>query len=132
MTVTATRSLPTSVPDRTEAGFTLIETMIALVILVIVAAGVLPLGLIASSTSENQGHLMARTSEYAQDKLEQLLALSYGNTTKTQYSGRLAETASRNNEYSIFFPSAEAASRRSNSISSINHVVVAPSAPIKS
>jgi prepilin-type N-terminal cleavage/methylation domain-containing protein len=59
-------------------GFTLIETMIALCILAIVAAGVLPIGILAVNTTENQGHLLARTVEYAQDKLEQLMALSYG------------------------------------------------------
>ena len=41
----------------------------------VVALGLLPLGVIATTTTENQGHLMARTTEYAQDKLEQLLAL---------------------------------------------------------
>ena len=81
MTNVATSSLQPESPVQPDAGFTLIETMIALLILAIVAAGVLPLGLVASSTSENQGHLMARTSEYAQDKLEQLLSLSYGNST---------------------------------------------------
>jgi len=59
-------------------GFSLIETMIALGILAVVAAGVLPLGIIATKATENQGHLMARSTEYAQDKLEQLLALAWG------------------------------------------------------
>jgi prepilin-type N-terminal cleavage/methylation domain-containing protein len=62
-------------------GFTLIETMIALCLLLVVATGVLPLGLIAMNSTENQGHLMARTVEYAQDKLEQLMVLSYGDAT---------------------------------------------------
>ena len=53
----------------------------ALGILAIVAAGVLPLGLLAVTTTENQGHLMARTTEYAQDKLEQLLTLSFNDTS---------------------------------------------------
>jgi prepilin-type N-terminal cleavage/methylation domain-containing protein len=66
--------------DPRDDGFTLIETMIALGLLLIVAAGVLPLGLLAMNTTENQGHLVARTTEYAQDKLEQLMALSYGDT----------------------------------------------------
>jgi prepilin-type N-terminal cleavage/methylation domain-containing protein len=61
-----------------QRGFSLIETMIALGILAIVAAGVLPLGIIAAKSTENYGHLNARTTEYAQDKLEQLMALSYG------------------------------------------------------
>ncbi len=67
-------------PARTE-GFTLVETVLALSLLTVVALGLLPLGVVATSTTENQGHLMARTTEYAQDKMEQLLALSYGDTT---------------------------------------------------
>jgi type II secretory pathway pseudopilin PulG len=66
---------------RGERGFSLIETVFALSLLMIVALGLLPLGIIATTTTENQGHLMARTTEYAQDKIEQLLALSYGDTT---------------------------------------------------
>jgi len=64
-----------------EQGFSLLETVFALGILAIVAMGILPLGLLAVSTTENQGHLMARTTEYAQDKLEQLMALSFGDST---------------------------------------------------
>jgi prepilin-type N-terminal cleavage/methylation domain-containing protein len=37
-----------------DAGFTLIETMIALGILLVVATGVLPLGLMAMNATENQ------------------------------------------------------------------------------
>ena len=61
-----------------QRGFSLIETMIALGILAVVAAGVLPLGIIAAKSTENYGHLNARTTEYAQDKIEQLMALTYG------------------------------------------------------
>ena len=64
----------------TERGFSLIETMVGLSILLVVAAGVLPLGIVALRVSENQGHLVARASEYAQDKLEQLMSLSFGDT----------------------------------------------------
>ena len=64
-----------------ERGISLIETMIALGVLAVLAAGVMPLGLVASKTTENQGHLMARTTEYAQDKLEQLVVLSYGDAS---------------------------------------------------
>ena len=62
---------------RSEAGMTLIETMIALAILLIVAAAVMSMGVFAIGTTENQGHLAARTTEYAQDKLEQLISLGY-------------------------------------------------------
>jgi hypothetical protein len=58
----------------------LVETMVALAMLLVVAAGVLSLGAIALATTENQGHLAARTAEYAQDKMEQLLVLRYPDT----------------------------------------------------
>lgn len=60
-----------------EAGMTLVETMIALAILLIVAAAIMSMGVVAIGTTENQGHLAARTTEYAQDKMEQLISLSY-------------------------------------------------------
>jgi hypothetical protein len=61
-----------------DEGFSLVETMVALCLLLVVTAGVLPLSVIAFRISENHGHLLARSTEYAQDKLEQLMALSYG------------------------------------------------------
>ena len=63
--------------QKSQTGMSLVETMIALGLLLVVAAGVLSLGGIALATTENQGHLAARTAEYAQDKMEQLLALRY-------------------------------------------------------
>jgi len=69
---------------KSQTGMSLVETMIALGLLLVVAAGVLSLGGIALATTENQGHLAARTAEYAQDKMEQLLALRYlDNSTDT-------------------------------------------------
>jgi hypothetical protein len=62
-------------------GVSLIETMFALMLLLIVSLGLLPLGAIATTRTENEGHLVARTTEYAQDKVEQLLALAYGDST---------------------------------------------------
>jgi hypothetical protein len=65
----------------------LLETMIALAILLIATVGLLSLGMAAIGTTENQGHLTARTAEYAQDKMEQLLSLAYGDaaTDTTQF-----------------------------------------------
>jgi hypothetical protein len=58
-------------------GTTLIETTIACSILLVAMAGLMGLGSMATGLTENQGHLAARTTEYAQDKMEQLLALKY-------------------------------------------------------
>ena len=60
-----------------ERGTTLIETAIATGILLIVMAGLLGMAALATTYTENHGHLEARTTEYAQDKMEQLLAIAY-------------------------------------------------------
>jgi hypothetical protein len=62
---------------KSQAGVTLMETMVALGMLLVVASGVVGLAAVAVSTTETQGHLAARTAEYAQDKMEQLLALKF-------------------------------------------------------
>ena len=66
---------------RGEQGTTIIEVVIASAILVTLMAGLMSLAGLAISTTENQGHLGARTTEYAQDKMEQLLALTYGDSS---------------------------------------------------
>jgi hypothetical protein len=62
---------------RSETGTTLIETMVAGAILLVVLAGLLAMTSIATTYTENHGHLEARTTEYAQDKMEQLLMLAF-------------------------------------------------------
>ena len=64
-----------------EDGTTLIETTIACGILLVTLAGLMSMGTIATMHTENQGHLAPRTTEYSQDKMEQLLALAYGDST---------------------------------------------------
>ena len=64
-----------------EEGTTLIETMIACGILFVALAGLMSMGTIATMHTENQGHLAPRTTEYAQDKMEQMLALAYGDAS---------------------------------------------------
>lgn len=66
---------------KSEAGMTLVETVVALAMLLAVTVGVMNVAAIAVKTTENQGHLAARTAEYAQDKMEQLLALHFGDVT---------------------------------------------------
>jgi hypothetical protein len=64
-----------------ERGLSIIECVFAISLVAILAAGLLPLSVVATLTTENQGHLAARTTEYAQDKLEQLLGLEYVDLT---------------------------------------------------
>jgi hypothetical protein len=67
--------------SRGEDGFTLAEVLVALLITIAIAIGILSMDVLATKVTENEGHLSARTTEYAQDKIEQLLLLAYGNTT---------------------------------------------------
>src|SRR5436309_1366194 len=60
-----------------ERGTSLIETAIATGILLVVMAGLLSMAALATTYTGNHGHLEARTTEYAPDKMEQLLALAY-------------------------------------------------------
>jgi hypothetical protein len=61
-----------------ERGTTLLETAFAAVILLVVLVGLLSMAGVATALTENHGHLAARTAEYAQDKMEQLLSLKFG------------------------------------------------------
>jgi hypothetical protein len=81
------RKLFLSRSRKSQAGLTVMETMIALGMLLVVATGVMGLATVAVSTTETQGHLAARTAEYSQDKMEQLLALHFcdGQTDTTQF-----------------------------------------------
>jgi len=62
---------------KNERGTTLIETVIAVSLLLVVMIGLLSMAALATVYTENHGHLEARTTEYAQDKMEQLLTLVY-------------------------------------------------------
>jgi hypothetical protein len=62
---------------RSETGSTMMEVLVASALMITLMAGLMSLAAVSLSTTENQGHLAARTAEYAQDKVEQLLALSY-------------------------------------------------------
>jgi hypothetical protein len=60
-----------------ERGTTIIETVIAAAILMVGMVGLASMASLAVMYTENHGHLEARTTEYAQDKMEHLLALAY-------------------------------------------------------
>ncbi len=65
---------------QSQSGMSLLEVTIALAMLLIVSIGIMSMGTLAVSTTENQGHLEARATEYAQDKIEQLNSLAFGDT----------------------------------------------------
>jgi Tfp pilus assembly protein PilV len=75
------------VEKSSEAGETLIETLIAATICIVLVAGVLSLFPVVFSQNETQGDLATRTTEYSQDKMEELLSLSFndGATNTTVY-----------------------------------------------
>jgi hypothetical protein len=70
--------MPVRIQSRSDEGSSLVEVLVALFILLTLAAGLFSMAALALTQSENQGHLAARTAEYAQDKMEQLLVLAYG------------------------------------------------------
>ena len=75
---TAHGSRLTAYGPRTDDGSTLVEVIVSILIMGTLCAGLLSMSALALTRSENQGHLAARTAEYAQDKMEQLLILTFG------------------------------------------------------
>ena len=70
-----------------ESGGSLTETMIAVMLLMVMGAGMTAVFGFCTGTNKSQGEIATRTTEYAQDKMEQLTALSYldGSTNTTVY-----------------------------------------------
>src|SRR6266849_813153 len=60
-----------------QRGVSIIETTIAAAVLITVVVGVLPVFIMASQTTEQQGDITTRTTEYAQDKMESLFNLAF-------------------------------------------------------
>ncbi len=73
-----------------QRGFTLIETMFAMVVLAVGVLGVAALFGIAVGGNKGQGEIGTRTVEYCQDKMEQLMALTYldAGTDTTTYPSK--------------------------------------------
>lgn len=78
---------------KNEKGFSILEVLIATTILFIAASGVLGLFCVSLLQNSVQGDHGSRVTEYAQDKLEQLMALSLADTTSdtTQYPTCLSQ-----------------------------------------
>jgi type II secretory pathway pseudopilin PulG len=85
---------------RSEAGISLLETIVALGILLVISVGILTMAMISMTTTENQGHLAARTTEYAQDKMEQLLGLAFTDGSLTSGTDTTAIDTT-NNTYTL-------------------------------
>ena len=76
-----------------ERGSSLIETLCAILILTIGVTGIMSLLAFSITQNWNQGDRATRTTEYAEDKMEQLLALNFSDGSSntvvypTQISG---------------------------------------------
>jgi len=77
---------------RSERGTTLIETMVAIAILLIVIVGLLPVFVVGIQTTNQQADMATRTTEYAQDKMEQLLTLNAINLTSDGFNDGTTDT----------------------------------------
>jgi len=66
---------------RSERGIGLIETMVALLLILIGLLAVMSLFTIASAGNTTQGEYQTRATEYAQYKMEQLVRLSFSDST---------------------------------------------------
>jgi type II secretory pathway pseudopilin PulG len=74
-------TMMTTSESRCQAGMNLIETMIATFILLVGLGALMSLFTVAASQTANQGEFATRTTEYALDKMEQLLSLSFSDST---------------------------------------------------
>ena len=64
-----------------ESGVTLIETMIAAFILLVGVLAIMRLMAVSIGQNLSQGDVQTRVSEYAEDKMEQLMALSFSDVS---------------------------------------------------
>jgi hypothetical protein len=64
-----------------QSGVTLIETIVASLILLIVVVGLLPILTMGFQTTEQQGDTATRTTEYSNDKMEALFNLNFNDGT---------------------------------------------------
>jgi type II secretory pathway pseudopilin PulG len=77
---------------RSERGSSLIETLVAAGILIVVVAGILPVFMLAIQTTYAQGDVATRVTEYAQDKMEQLVSLNKDNIISDGFNDATTDT----------------------------------------
>jgi len=70
-----------------ESGVTILETMIASVILLVGIVGVTGLLTVAVIQNQDQGQDLTRTTMYAQDKMDQLMGLSFSDSLTDTTNG---------------------------------------------
>jgi Tfp pilus assembly protein PilW len=71
------RHISASPHTRRQRGAILLETMVAGAMLLIVATGLMNTFLVAVANNQAQGNIATRTTDYAQEKMEALLALDF-------------------------------------------------------
>ena len=64
-----------------QRGLSLIEAMIATMVFLFGIVSVMSLFTVAATQNANQGEFATRTTEYAQDKMEQMLTLTFNDST---------------------------------------------------
>jgi len=64
-----------------ERGFSILEALIASMIMLVGISGLMALFAVAAAKNAGQGNQATRCTEYAQDKMEQLMALNFTDST---------------------------------------------------
>jgi Tfp pilus assembly protein PilW len=77
---------------RSQRGIGLAEALVAGTILIVVVVGLLPVFVFGIQTTNSQGDVATRTTEYAQDKMEQLLTLSAQNLSSDGFNDGTTDT----------------------------------------
>jgi hypothetical protein len=77
---------------RSQRGIGLAEALVAATILIVVVVGLLPVFVFGIQTTNSQGDVATRTTEYAQDKMEQLLTLSAQNLSSDGFNDGTTDT----------------------------------------
>ncbi len=81
---------------RAQGGFTMIEMLIAAAVFFIGITGLMALATVAIAKTSGHGDQGTKTVEYAQDKMEQILALGYSSTQGIDTTTDLTQSSLNN------------------------------------